>query len=99
MSVRIKIARRPQWVCQIKSGAMPKQSIIAHADAKAARNRPEHHGHSKCLPGKEEQSGDSADVKCAYEEARCPVNGLSKGFVTSKNTHDPFVLRNYCATN
>ena len=54
--------------------AMSEQAMVAHADAEAARNPPQEAGNEKCLPGKEEQRCNCADVKGPHKNGRDPVN-------------------------
>src|SRR5689334_6519158 len=43
--------------------AMCKQSVVAHADAEAARNPPEKHRYEESFPTEEEECGDRPHMK------------------------------------
>ena len=54
--------------------AMSQQAMVAHPDAETAGNPPQHNRGEKCLPGKKEKCGNSADVKQRHESGCDPVN-------------------------
>jgi hypothetical protein len=53
---------------------MRQQTVVAHPDSHAARDPPENQRHEKSLPGKKEQRGNRANVKCQHEAAGDPIN-------------------------
>lgn len=55
---------------------MREQAVVAHADAEAPGDPPQKNSQGQTLPGKKEQSGDCADMKCQHEESRRPIHRL-----------------------
>src|SRR5579864_8582433 len=54
--------------------AMREQPVISHADSQAAGYPPEHGHGQQCLPRKEKQRRNGADVECKHESRCYPVD-------------------------
>ena len=68
--------------------AMRQQAVVSHANAQASRHPPQEHRHQECLPGKEEQRRDGADVKSRHESRCDPVD-----FVVGSGFHSSMQVR------
>jgi hypothetical protein len=73
--------------------AMGKQAVIAHANAQAAGNPPHHQAKDQGLPGKEENSGQGAQMESDHDGGDAPVDGLMKGAVVLDKSAEAHGLR------
>ncbi len=67
--------------------SMSEQTVVAHADAQAAGDPPQHDGSYQSLPREEKQRRDRADVKHSHEGGG-QVNPLGERFVAREELHD-----------
>ena len=58
--------------------AMRQQAMVAHPDAEASGDPPQHHREEARFPAEHEQRSHGADVKCHHNEGGDPHDGLSK---------------------
>jgi len=60
--------------------AMREQTMVAHANSKAAGYPPQEDGHEQCFPGEEEKSGDSSEVKQDKSECGDPIYAMVESY-------------------